>query len=52
MATSTFLRIVISLYLMNIPQILVALGVIFLKNENDVIQEISKLEYLEHVSIF
>ena len=40
------------IYFLNIPQILMAFGIIFLKDDNDHLQELSKLEYELKISIF
>ena len=39
-------------YILNVPQIIIAIAIIYLKDENDYIQEISYLEYQMPVSIF
>lgn len=38
--------------MINIPQILIAYAVVYLKESNDCLQEISKLDYLLKISIF
>lgn len=40
------------IYLMNGPQIVVAFAILYLKDSKDVLQELSKLDYLLMISIF
>jgi hypothetical protein len=42
----------LTLYLLNIPHILVGLSIVYLKDFKDPIQEVSKLDYFYSVSIF
>lgn len=42
----------VTIYLINAPQILIGLAIIFFKNNTDYIQDVSKLDYYEIVSIF
>ena len=39
-------------YLLNLPQIMIAFAILKLKDSKDVIQELSKLDYLIMVSVF
>lgn len=45
-------RTMLSLYLLNAPQIMLAYAILNLKDSKDVMQELSKLDYLLIVSIF
>ena len=45
-------RAMLILYLLNIPQIIQAVAILYLKDSKDVMQELSKLDYLVIVSIF
>jgi len=42
----------IVVYMLNFPQIMLGFGILYLKDNKDVLQELSKLDYLVHVSIF
>jgi len=40
------------MFIINLPQILMSCGVLYLKDNKDMLQELSKLDYLIPVSIF
>jgi hypothetical protein len=52
LSTQWYNKIITALYITNTPQIAISCGVVFLKDNKDMLQELSKLDYLVKISIF